>query len=83
VREAARVADAALGLVEEGAHRGLSGRRRPELRRVQVQIQAQDDRTVEPKLGEATKLITVGSAYLHLPQGYPAKPCAGRPERPS
>jgi hypothetical protein len=46
VREAACLAKAALCVVEQRAHRRLPSRRRGELGRVQVEVQAEDDRAV-------------------------------------
>jgi hypothetical protein len=65
VREPVPFAEAAFGLVDERAHGGLPSRRRGELRGVQVQIQAEDDWTVESELGETAELVTIRSAYLH------------------
>jgi hypothetical protein len=52
VREPVPLAQAPLGLIDERADRGLARGRRRELRRVEIQIEAEDDRAVEPELGE-------------------------------
>jgi hypothetical protein len=50
VREAVLVPEPALGRVHERAHRGLAGRGRGELRGIEVEVEAQHDRSVEPQL---------------------------------
>jgi hypothetical protein len=49
VREPVLVPEPALSLVHERAHRGLTGWRRRKLRGVQVEVEAQHDRSVEPQ----------------------------------
>ena len=69
--EPVSLADAALGLVDSERTAALPRGRSRELRRVEVQIEAEDDRAVEPKLGEGPELVTVRSAYLHAVRFYP------------
>jgi hypothetical protein len=65
VLQALLLADAAVCLVDQGAHGGLPGRWRRELRGVEVEVEAQDERTVQPQLGEGPQLVTIWRVYLH------------------
>jgi hypothetical protein len=59
------LADAPLGLVQQRADRALARGRGRELRRIEIQIEAEHHRPVEPKLGEGAELVAVRRAYLH------------------
>src|SRR5215208_4646454 len=78
IREAVLVPEAALRLVHERTHRSPARRWRGELRGIQIEVEAQDHRSVEPQLRQLAELVAVGSAHLHAHSPCPG---IGREER--
>ena len=65
VRQLVVVADAAIGLVEQRAHRRRARRRGRELRRIEVEIEAEHNGPIEAHFREPAHLVAVRSRDLH------------------
>ena len=65
VGEGFSLPDLALGLVEERPDSGGPCRRSGEFGRVEIEVEAQDHRSVEPQLRQPAQQVAVGSGHLH------------------
>jgi hypothetical protein len=65
VRQVLHVADAALGLVEQRAHRRRARGRSGELGRIEVEEEAQYDGTVAPDLRQTPQHVAIRGHHLH------------------